>query len=328
VQALEAQAQQHQDADARQHGELQRLAAERAELSAALEAARTGAAASAAQLASQEAGLAGARERTAQLEDALATERARTTQQQAELETVRGEMEDWGAALQRAQQERDGHLAAIAAGQTRVRELEQQAAEQQAAMRALQEQADAGAARVRELEADLRASEEAVNRVESEARSRKARIAELEKATSMWRSALEEMRISSTDSRPRPVLRDVAHHNGEHDTAPYGEPALDGTLRLLIQTENGREIVHVLGRKTSIGRTPENDVQIEAKYVSRRHAVILSGAQHTVIEDLNSTNGVLVNGQRISRQALADGDQVMIGRAQYRFALRKASDKR
>jgi pSer/pThr/pTyr-binding forkhead associated (FHA) protein len=49
---------------------------------------------------------------------------------------------------------------------------------------------------------------------------------------------------------------------------------------------------------------------------------------HTVIEDLNSTNGVLVNGQRVVRQILKDGDEVLIGRSHYRFAVRRAGEKR
>ena len=81
-------------------------------------------------------------------------------------------------------------------------------------------------------------------------------------------------------------------------------------------------MVHVLGRKTTIGRTPDNDLQIEASFISRHHAVLLVSGQQTVIEDLNSTNGVLVNGQRISRQALNDGDQVVIGKARFRFVIR------
>jgi general secretion pathway protein A len=102
----------------------------------------------------------------------------------------------------------------------------------------------------------------------------------------------------------------------------------DGATRLLIHSEDGREVVHVLGRKTSIGRTPDNDLQLEAKFVSRHHAVILVGPVNTVVEDLNSTNGVLVNGRRITRQTLRDGDQIAIGRMQYRFAERKPADKR
>ena len=104
-------------------------------------------------------------------------------------------------------------------------------------------------------------------------------------------------------------------------------------MRLLISSgENGSEVVRVLGRKTSIGRTPDNDMQIDAKYISRHHAVILVGPAYAIIEDLNSTNGVLVNGRRVTRHTLRDGDQVAIGRAQYRFAVRRGgsdrSDKR
>jgi len=84
----------------------------------------------------------------------------------------------------------------------------------------------------------------------------------------------------------------------------------------------------VLGRKTSVGRTPDNDLQIDAKFISRHHAVILVGPVHTLIEDLNSTNGVQVNGRRITRHSLKDGDTVLFGRAQYRFAVRDSGDKR
>jgi chromosome segregation ATPase len=330
--AVTALAEQHQSAVARQHGELQRLEAERAGLKVALESARTAAVASTQQLAAQQGALVSARAQTAQLEAALASGCERSGQLESELARVRGEMEDWGSALASAQRERDGHLAAIASGEARVHDIEQQAAQQAAAMSALRTQADAGAARVRELEGDLRASGEAVDRLESEARSGKARIAELEKATQMWRAALEEMRLNSTDNRPRTALRNVVPRIGDDESPPHAElvPDLvpDGAVRLLIQTADGREIVHVLGRRTCIGRTPDNDVQIEATCVSRRHAVILAGSRHTVIEDLHSTNGILVNGKRVTRQLLKDGDDVLIGLSHYRFAVRRAAEKR
>jgi len=56
--------------------------------------------------------------------------------------------------------------------------------------------------------------------------------------------------------------------------------------------------------------------------------VILVGPVNAVIEDLNSTNGVQVNGRRVTRHTLRDGDQIVIGRAHYRFAVRKAAEKR
>jgi len=95
----------------------------------------------------------------------------------------------------------------------------------------------------------------------------------------------------------------------------------------LIRADGDSEVVHVLTRKTSVGRTPDNDVQIDAKYISRHHAVILAGPAHTIIEDLNSTNGVLVNGRRITRQTLKDGDAVVIGKTAFRFAVRPVAER-
>jgi pSer/pThr/pTyr-binding forkhead associated (FHA) protein len=84
----------------------------------------------------------------------------------------------------------------------------------------------------------------------------------------------------------------------------------------------------VLGRKTTIGRTPDNDLQIDTKFISRHHAVILAAPAHTIIEDLNSTNGIMVNGRRIRRQPLRDGDMVSIGKTQFRFAVRAPAAER
>jgi len=61
---------------------------------------------------------------------------------------------------------------------------------------------------------------------------------------------------------------------------------------------------------------------LDTKHISRYHAVLLAGPTHTTIEDLQSTNGVFVNGKRVSRQALKDGDRVQIGRTQFRYSVR------
>ncbi len=115
-----------------------------------------------------------------------------------------------------------------------------------------------------------------------------------------------------------------AAHSSDHGHSHSHEPAPDGATRLLIRTDGDTEVVHVLGRKTTVGRTPDNDLQIDAKFISRHHAVILAGPAHAIIEDLNSTNGVMVNSRRITRQPLKDGDVVMIGKTQFRFVVRPA----
>jgi type II secretory pathway predicted ATPase ExeA len=62
-----------------------------------------------------------------------------------------------------------------------------------------------------------------------------------------------------------------------------------------------------------IGRTPDNDLQIDSKYISRHHAQIITSAQSCVLEDLNSTNGIHVRAKRVRRRMLNDGDVVQIG---------------
>ena len=62
-----------------------------------------------------------------------------------------------------------------------------------------------------------------------------------------------------------------------------------------------------------IGRTPDNDLQIDSKYISRHHAQIITAAGSSVLEDLNSTNGIYVRAKRVRRRMLNDGDVVQIG---------------
>jgi type II secretory pathway predicted ATPase ExeA len=62
-----------------------------------------------------------------------------------------------------------------------------------------------------------------------------------------------------------------------------------------------------------IGRTTDNDLQIDSKYISRHHAQIITTEQTCVLEDLNSTNGIHVRAKRVRRRILNDGDVVQIG---------------
>ena len=62
-----------------------------------------------------------------------------------------------------------------------------------------------------------------------------------------------------------------------------------------------------------IGRTPDNDLQIDSKYISRHHAQIVTTAHSATLEDLNSTNGVFLRAKRVRRRVLNDGDVIQIG---------------
>jgi pSer/pThr/pTyr-binding forkhead associated (FHA) protein len=63
-----------------------------------------------------------------------------------------------------------------------------------------------------------------------------------------------------------------------------------------------------------VGRTADNDLQIDSRFVSRHHCQLIVSAQSCMIEDLNSTNGIYVKSKRVRRQHLNDGDVVVIGK--------------
>jgi len=72
--------------------------------------------------------------------------------------------------------------------------------------------------------------------------------------------------------------------------------------------------VTLSGTVCSIGRLPDNAVQIDNLAVSGHHAKIYWDQDKYVIEDNNSLNGTYVNNVRINRHILKDGDSVLIGK--------------
>lgn len=63
-----------------------------------------------------------------------------------------------------------------------------------------------------------------------------------------------------------------------------------------------------------IGRTVDNDLQIESKFISRHHCQIITTAEGSVLEDLNSTNGVYIKSKRVRKHNLNDGDVIVLGK--------------
>jgi len=95
------------------------------------------------------------------------------------------------------------------------------------------------------------------------------------------------------------------------DTAPQEQPPV-GRLVLSLKGAQVTEAYLVPGRCV-IGRTSDNDLQVESKYVSRHHAQVVTTVDGSWIEDLNSTNGIFVRGKRVRRHRLAEGDVVKLG---------------
>jgi len=64
----------------------------------------------------------------------------------------------------------------------------------------------------------------------------------------------------------------------------------------------------------TIGRLPDNDIQVDNLAVSSHHARIYREGTQLFVEDLNSLNGTFLNNLRISKAALKDGDKVLVGK--------------
>jgi pSer/pThr/pTyr-binding forkhead associated (FHA) protein len=83
-----------------------------------------------------------------------------------------------------------------------------------------------------------------------------------------------------------------------------GEPPL--TLRL------------PFGAVKTLGRTARADFIVDAALVSRLHCRLTADpSDQLVVEDLESTNGTLVNGRRIDRAVLKNGDTLQVGRVEF-----------
>lgn len=71
--------------------------------------------------------------------------------------------------------------------------------------------------------------------------------------------------------------------------------------------------------KVTLGRQTSNDIVLNDKAVSGRHAAIVTILDDSFLEDLDSTNGTQVNGQPVTKHALVHGDVITIGRNSLRY---------
>jgi len=94
----------------------------------------------------------------------------------------------------------------------------------------------------------------------------------------------------------------------------------DRVSRLLVGIADGKEVRFPLFKdRLTIGRTSDNDIQLKAPYISRRHAVVVSDPEAARIVDWGSKNGVYVNSSRVTEHFLESGDVVTIGTSEFRY---------
>lgn len=77
--------------------------------------------------------------------------------------------------------------------------------------------------------------------------------------------------------------------------------------------------IPLIKERTTIGRKPHNDVQIDNLAISGEHAVVVAILNDCFLEDLNSTNGTFVNGQSIKKHFLQNNDVIELGKYRLKF---------
>jgi pSer/pThr/pTyr-binding forkhead associated (FHA) protein len=82
---------------------------------------------------------------------------------------------------------------------------------------------------------------------------------------------------------------------------------------------NGRTAVPLSGEAVSLGRALDNAVIVDDVSVSRHHARLVRRGSYWLLEDLGSTHGCFVNGQRVGSSLLRAGDEVRLGVAVLRL---------
>ncbi|HRA79622.1 MAG TPA: FHA domain-containing protein [Burkholderiaceae bacterium] len=111
--------------------------------------------------------------------------------------------------------------------------------------------------------------------------------------------------------------------DAEHPGMQDREAAV--AIRLLVSSgRSPARVVPVAKECLTIGRRPYNDIPLDDLTVSGEHAIVRTRGTESVVHDLDSRNGTLVNGMAVKQRVLCDGDVIDIGIYRLRYVLDRA----
>src|SRR5215468_1702904 len=97
------------------------------------------------------------------------------------------------------------------------------------------------------------------------------------------------------------------------DGGEGGQEGAQWALRFISGKYQGGEFPLRPNREIIIGRSSDLDMVLVEDMVSRKHAKITTDDKNVTIQDLGSTNGTFVNGEKVRKVELKDGDRILIG---------------
>jgi chromosome segregation ATPase len=289
------------------------VAALEAQLTAQLAAAETERARLTAELAARDRAVAEARERgsgdSQRVTELLAAAQLRQAEQAAQIAQLRGEQ---AAQIERLQSEAETHEQEVAVLMAHLQEARRPIQSIEADVKRLTEELAAKTFAFEEIGGENSKLRATLERTRGALEEREFLIRRLERSESNNANVLGRIQTSIEKLGSAPVGA---------STGAAARPSADWSAEL-IRIDGEQPVTHVLSRRARIGRAAGCELQIDSGSVSRQHALVLVGPRNAIIEDLNSTNGVLVNGRKVNRQVLSDGDLVTIGETEFRYVAR------
>ena len=88
---------------------------------------------------------------------------------------------------------------------------------------------------------------------------------------------------------------------------------------LAVHEGSDRKTLALGNEPLAIGRDPQNDIVLDDRRVSRKHAEVRLRLGRYTLYDLQSTNGTYVNGRRVAEIVLSDGDRIAVGGTELQF---------
>jgi len=279
-----------------------------------------------------------AAQRLRELETAMAARQAEVSDARLEIERNRALLADLTAALLKSQ--------TLFADQSRLLEERESAAgtmaathaEQTALIATLRGHIDELTARLATPEAERRALEERISALMNDVTESDYRLTRLESMNSELRATVgrlttslaeregELQRATQIASMNTYALGRVQSSIDELGRTLAASEAVPSQPQVSVLTRIGSVQNHsvVLRGRTTIGRERDNDLPLPMRSVSRHHAVLIPAFRTAFVQDLSSTNGVLVNQRRVRCARLEHGDVITFGEAQFRYTVTPA----